>query len=914
MHKAREHNLKNIDVEVPRNQFTVVTGVSGSGKSTLAFDVIFGEGQRRYLESLNAYARQFVQPSSRPDVDGIYAIPPTVAIEQRSSRGGRKSTVATQTEIYHFLRLLYVKLGKQFCPTCDIAIEPQSYDNLVASLMRDYRGERIGLLAPLVVARKGVYTDLAKWASAKGFSHLRIDQQFIATDPFPRIDRYTEHDIELPIGDLIITPENESMLRRMLTQALDHGKGTIQVATGLFGLEKAIQAGDKTGLGARLECKIYSTRRTCPGCGTSFADLDPRLFSFNSKLGWCIGCYGTGVEIEGFDGEQTGEEERWLEDERGDTNGDAKTRGGKKSATISADAGETGKAVVCLCSRCNGLRLNPVALAVRFDDLSIAQLTAMPVTDCARWLDQMKLVGREAEIALGIVSEIRSRLKFLDEVGLGYLALDRAAPTLSGGEAQRIRLAAQLGSNLQGVCYVLDEPTIGLHPRDNRILLNTLESLKNKGNTLLVVEHDEDTIRRADHVIDIGPGAGREGGYIVAEGNYAAILANPKSLTGRMLANPMSHPTQARRAMGEQCSWLRLHNASLHNLKRQSIEIPLGRLTVLTGVSGSGKSTVARDLLMPNLSRLVSAKNNRKELPAVVGCESISGWETINRVLEVDQTPIGKTPRSCPATYIGFWESIRRLFADTTEARVRGYSASRFSFNTAGGRCPACDGQGQQKIEMSFLPDVRIGCDVCNGKRFNRETLAVVLRDKSIGDVLDMNIDQAVEYFAAHNSIQHPLKLMQDVGLGYLTLGQPSPTLSGGEAQRIKLVTELSKVRDLNPLINDSGPAADGEAAAVRGRIRGILQHTLYVLDEPTVGLHMADVEKLIKVMHRLVDAGNTLVVVEHNVDIWREADWIIDLGPDGGKNGGRVVAAGTPEVLARHNRSHTEQVLAEST
>ena len=574
--------------------------------------------------------------------------------------------------------------------------------------------------------------------------------------------------------------------------------------------------------------------------------------------------------------------------------------------------------MTCVCNRCSGLRLNPVALAVRFDQLSIAELTAMPVAECAAWLDAMKLVGREADIAEGILSEIRSRLKFLDEVGLGYLALDRAAPTLSGGEAQRIRLAAQLGSNLQGVCYVLDEPTIGLHPRDNRILLNTLEMLKNKGNTLLVVEHDEDTIKRADHVIDIGPGAGREGGHIVAEGNYAEILANPKSLTGRMLANPMSHPTRPHRAMGDECAWIRINNANLHNLKKQSIEIPLGRLTVLTGVSGSGKSTIARDLLMPNLARLVSARNNRRDLPEVEGCESISGWERVNRVLEVDQTPIGKTPRSCPATYIGFWDSIRRLFADTSEARVRGYNASRFSFNTAGGRCPACDGQGQQKIEMSFLPDVRIGCDVCGGKRFNRETLAVTHRDRNIGDVLDMNIDQAIEYFAAHGSILHPLKLMQDVGLGYLTLGQPSLTLSGGEAQRIKLVTELSKVRDLNPLSIDSGnvtgsEAASHEAAATRGRIKGLLQHTLYVLDEPTVGLHMADVEKLIRVMHRLVDAGNTLVVVEHNVDIWREADWIIDLGPEGGKHGGQIVAAGTPEALAKHNRSHTERVLAES-
>ena len=930
--RAREHNLQNIDVTVPREKMTVITGVSGSGKSTLAFDVIFGEGQRRYLESLNAYARQFVQPSTRPDVDGIYGIPPTVAIEQRTSRGGRKSTVATQTEIYHFLRLLYVKLGKQFCPTCNVAIEPQSYEMLVQALLREYRNERIALLAPLVVARKGVYTDLAKWANGKGYTHLRIDREFIPTDPFPRIDRYIEHDIELPVGDLMVKPENEARLRSLLRQALDYGKGVVLVGSGLYKLEQAIAAGDLRGTSAPLDTRIFSTHRVCPSCGTNFAELDPRLFSFNSKLGWCQSCFGTGAQLDGFDAEQTGEEDKWNPSEGTEVTksvgrpatadlsaanartAKAKTAGAKAAGALTAGA----KTAVTLevgdqttaCLSCNGHRLNPIALAVRFNDLSITDTTALPIADCAGWVDRLQLTGRSAEIAAGIISEIGSRLRFLQDVGLGYLTLDRAAPTLSGGEAQRIRLAAQLGSNLQGVCYVLDEPTIGLHPRDNQILLDTLDKLKLKGNTMLVVEHDEETIRRADHLIDIGPGAGRLGGHIVATGDYQSILANPASLTGRLLANPLQHPLQARRPFAS-AELIKISGADSHNLKKQTITIPLGRITVITGVSGSGKSTLARDVLMPNLARLVSARNNRQATPELTGCKQISGWQRIGRVLEVDQTPIGKTPRSCPATYVGFWDSIRRLFADAAEARLRGYNASRFSFNTGAGRCDGCEGQGMQRIEMSFLPDVRVRCDVCHGKRFNRETLAVTMRGKSIGDVLEMNVDEAVEYFSAHGSIQHPLKLLQQVGLGYLTLGQPSPTLSGGEAQRLKLVTELAKVRDLTAPENT---ASDGDAGTSlrRARVLGQIPHTLYVLDEPTVGLHMADVEKLLRVMHRLVDAGNTLVVVEHNIDIWREADWIIDLGPDGGRDGGMIVATGTPEQLALRAQTHTEKVLAE--
>jgi excinuclease ABC subunit A len=881
VHNAREHNLKSIDVEVPRDRMTVITGVSGSGKSTLAFDVIFGEGQRRYLESLNAYARQFVQPSSRPDVDGIFGIPPTVAIEQRTSRGGRKSTVATLTEIYHFLRLLYVKLGTQHCPTCAIPIEPQPFDVIVARILREYRGQRIGLLAPLVVARKGVYTDLAKWAKARGHTHLRVDGRFLPTAKFPRLDRYVEHHIELPVADLVVDPANEAALREALGAALDLGKGIVQVAGGLERLADAIAAGDATGDTAPLQTRIYSTKRACRSCGTSFPEPDPRMFSFNSKLGWCPSCFGTGQKLEGFDAEQTGEEGRWNEESAGE-------RGKPSGAAGDEDADRE----VPTCGTCKGRRLNPTSLAVRLRDLSIADLTAMPIGECTHWLGELGFAGREAEIARDLLAEIATRLRFLRDVGLGYLSLDRAAPTLSGGEAQRIRLAAQLGSNLQGVCYVLDEPTIGLHPRDNHVLLDTLDALKRKGNTLLVVEHDEDTIRRADHVIDIGPGAGKLGGRIVATGHHQDLSTHPDSLTGRFLAHPLQHPLAPRRAIDENAPWLVLRRAHLHNLKDIDVRVPIGRLTVITGVSGSGKSTVARDLLLANLRRHVSARNRRANPPPPSGCDAVEGAEAIERVLEVDQTPIGKTPRSCPATYVGFWDAIRRLFADTTEARVRGYGATRFSFNTAGGRCDACDGQGQQRIEMSFLPDVKVLCDVCRGERFNRETLQVRLRERSIGEVLGMNVDEAIEFFAAHPSILHPLRLLKDVGLGYLTLGQPSPTLSGGEAQRIKLVTELSKVRDAPPGSRWRSP------------------HTLYVLDEPTVGLHMADVEKLIRVMHRLVDAGNTLVVVEHNLDIWAEADWMLDLGPEGGADGGRIAASGTPEALARAGRTHTERFL----
>jgi len=874
VHNAREHNLKNVDVRIPRRQFTVITGVSGSGKSTLAFDILFAEGQRRYLESLNAYARQFVQPASRPDVDAIFGIPPTVAIEQRTSRGGRKSTVATMTEIHHFLRLLFVKLGVQHCPDCQVPIEPQSAESIAARILREYRGQHVGLLAPLVVNRKGYYTDLAKWAAGKGFGHLRVDGAFLPTSPWPRLSRFQEHTIELPVADLVVSAASERALRDALGQALEYGKGVVHLIGPLDGLMDG-----KAALGER----VFSTRRACPSCGTSFPELDPRLFSYNSKHGWCEACYGTGLKID-----QVG----WDE---------ARSRTGTEDHVLDSwiDWLEVDEA----CPACEGRRLNPTALNVRFQGHSIAQLTAQSVDGLERFVLELDLQGRAAEIARDIVAELRARLRFLGEVGLSYLALDRAAPTLSGGEAQRIRLAAQLGSNLQGVCYILDEPTIGLHPRDNRILLDTLEKLGSKGNTLVVVEHDEDTIRRADQVLDLGPGAGRNGGRVVAQGSAGELMANADSITGRFLARPLRHPLAPRRAVSSAAASIEIAGANLHNLKDLRARVPLGRLTVVTGVSGSGKSTLAREVLHDNLARLVAGRRKRQD-GVLSGCRAISGWEAIDRVLEVDQTPIGKTPRSCPATYVGFWDNIRRLFAESTEARMRGYGPGRFSFNTAGGRCEACEGQGVKTIEMSFLPDVKVACEACGGQRFNGETLAVRYRDRSIGEVLNMDVDEAVEFFAAHRSISHCLRLLQDVGLGYLTLGQPSPTLSGGEAQRIKLVTELAKVR------TDLQAEGAGRRRASHPSAR---THTLYVLDEPTVGLHMADVEKLILVLHRLVDAGNTVVVIEHNLDVMAEADWLLDLGPEGGDGGGRVVAEGAPESVAmRTETSHTARVLAE--
>ena len=795
-------------------------------------------------------------------------------------------------------------------------------------------------MAPLVINRKGVYTELADWARPRGFTHLRVDGEFLPTTGFPRIDRFKEHTIELPVADMLVNPANEAALRQALKTALEHGKGVVHVLAPLEGLAAAMADGLPTAhIGSLL---AFSTQRACPVCATSYPELDPRLFSYNSKHGWCPDCVGTGVAL-------TREQRKVFDDSVIDD--DAKDKGREQSFAEP----EVDDVLDTACASCEGTRLNAQARAVRLGQFSalvaadqagkavktanwaITDIASLSVTDVRAWVAQLQLSGRDAEIARDLVPEIKSRLEFLEDVGLGYLTLDRGAPTLSGGEAQRIRLAAQLGSNLQGVCYVLDEPTIGLHPRDNQILLRALGKLSERGNTLVVVEHDEDTIRRADHIIDIGPGAGKRGGRVVAQGTAADLSAAPDSLTGRYLLHAIKHPLQLRRETAPQSAehaeplslpapakklsakakaaavlaaaaeaslqanagpvpfnpntaWITVSGASLHNLQNVSVAVPLNRLVAVTGVSGSGKSTLARDVMLANVQAAVQQRSTKAgrdaddagKHPTWTGCTGLSGYRSVDRVLEVDQTPIGKTPRSCPATYIGFWDTIRKLFADTLEARARGYAANRFSFNTGEGRCPTCEGAGVRTIGMSFLPDVKVLCESCHGARFNPETLAVTWRGKSIGEVLRMEVDEAVEFFAAMPNIAHPLQLLKDVGLGYLTLGQPSPTLSGGEAQRMKLVTELSKVRDDITRRGHKAP------------------HTLYVLDEPTVGLHMADVEKLIQVLHRLVSAGHSVVVIEHDLDVIAEADWVIDLGPDGGKAGGRVVASATPEAVAQ--------------
>ncbi|MDA1187296.1 MAG: excinuclease ABC subunit UvrA [Proteobacteria bacterium] len=898
---AREHNLKNISVNIPRNALTVISGVSGSGKSTLAFDILFSEGQRRYLESLNAYARQFVQPSSRPEVDAVFGIPPTVAIEQRTSRGGRKSTVGTLTEIHHFLRLLFVKLGHQHCPDCNIPIAPQPADSIVASILKDYKKQTVGLLAPLVIQRKGIYQDLAKWADARGHDYLRVDGEFQPTAKFPRLDRYKEHTIELPVGSVDVSAKEEGLLRDLVATALERGQGSLKLICM-----------------ATSEERLFSTKRACPSCSKSLPEPEPRLFSYNTKLGWCPACTGTGLFAAALADEESGEEDKYLE------------------ATNDPEADPE-----LACVECDGARLGPIARHILVNGQGIHEVSKQSLDTLPGWLSTVrkKFNAREKAIADRLLNEIEARVDFLRSVGLGYLSLDRAAPTLSGGEAQRIRLAAQLGSNLQGVCYILDEPSIGLHPENNKALLSLLRQLQQKGNTLVVVEHDEETIAMADHLIDIGPGAGRLGGEVIAQGSQDDLKACERSMTGRYLREPMHHAAEPRRPKPEH--WLQIKEANLHNLRKVNVEIPLQRLTVITGVSGSGKSSLARDVLKTNLARVVHLQRSKAGRAQAIqwdGCAGIEGWEAIDRVLEVDQTPIGKTPRSTPGTYIGFWDDIRRLYAEGEDARQRGWTAQRFSFNTGNGRCESCEGQGWQTVEMNFLPNVRVLCDACGGSRFNAETRQALWRGRSIADVLSLSVEEAMEAFETSSTIHKPLELLNRLGLGYLTLGQPSPTLSGGESQRIKLVTELAKARRVvsSPSLEGAAAltvssskkkttkAAAAKAKAVSGKTVATAvaidqagttraragSHTLYILDEPTVGLHMADVEKLIHALHELVDQGHTVVVIEHNLDVWAQADWLIDLGPGGGVNGGKLVATGLPRDIAK-KKTPTGRALA---
>jgi excinuclease ABC subunit A len=809
------------EVELPRGKLIAVTGVSGSGKSTLAFDILFAEGQRRYLDSVSAYARQYISQLPRPAVDRVSGLPPAVAVEQRLSRAGRRSTVATLTELYHFLRLMYARLGEQRCPDCGLVVAAQRPEDLLARMGAAHPGVEVTLLVPLVEGRKGAHRELMQSALQKGLGPLRVDGRLLGPGEAPALDKRREHQVEAVAGVLFPRGRDRTRALALLAKALDAGQGSVRA------------------LSPRGE-SLHSSLRACPGCGRGFPELDPRLFSFNSPHGACPVCHGLGV------------------------------LGGEAEDDLAGAPA---------CPGCAGARLRPEALAVLVDGRSLAQLGALPVEAALALAPELaRGTGREA-VAAPLRAEVTQRLELLSRLGLGYLGLDRAGDSLSGGEAQRIRLAAQLGSNLRGVCYVADEPTIGLHPRDGARLLDVLAELRDRGNTVVVVEHDEATVRAADHVIDLGPGAGVHGGRVVAAGTPAEVSRVADSATGRALRR------RGRRALKavprEPAGWLGLGGVCLHNLRGVDVSLPLGSLTCVSGVSGSGKSSLVGGVLVPALQARLAGR----ALPAG-RVRKLEGAASIRRVLWVDQLPIGRTPRSNVATYTGVHDDLRRLFAQLPEAQVRGYGPGRFSFNLRGGRCERCQGQGRLRLEMAFLPDVFVTCEECGGGRFGPDTLEVRFRGQSIADVLAMSAEEARDLFSGLPALRARLDMLVEVGLGYLGLGQTSPTLSGGEAQRLKLVAELS---------------------------RGGGARTLYVLEEPTTGLHAEDVARLLGLLERLVARGDSVVVVEHNLDVIAAADHVIDLGPEGGAAGGRVVAAGTPAELARSARdvSHTTRWLA---
>ena len=856
IHGLRHHNLKNIDATIPHNEFVVISGLSGSGKSTLAFDVIFAEGQRRFLDSMSPYARQFASQLEKPDLDLITGLPPTVAIEQRISRGGGKSTVGTVTETYHFLRLLYAKLGVQHCPQSGEPVISQTPEAIGAQLGKLLKKEKsLRLLSPVLKARKGFHKEYALAAEKAGFKEMLIDGKLTNTEEFQPLARHKAHDIDFVVAQVT----NKQPLKKTseaLTVALQYGKGTFRVLTKKGNLQ------------------TFSTARVSPVTGESFEELDPHHFSFNSPRGWCQTCRGYGH----------------IRNSRFDTKG----FNSQAEAEIHEEklAGKANPDDLRVCPDCHGARLRENSRHVLIDGQSLPDLSLLNVQEAKKTINAFQFKGRALAISRDILPEIIQRLKFLEDVGLGYLQLDRSATTLSGGESQRIRLAAQLGSNLQGVLYILDEPTIGLHPRDNNALLGTLQALKKKGNSLLLVEHDEDTIKAATHLIDLGPGAGVEGGEIVASLTKAelnrknALKTYSQSPTLQALRNPLVHPSRGKRreipATRARKSWLKLKGCNLNNLKEIDVQIPLGRLTVLTGVSGSGKSSLMRGCLS------IACGKKVKEAPF----KSATGFDIFKYCYEVDQSPIGKTSRSCPATYVKLFDHIRALFAQLPESRMRGYTASRFSFNNKEGQCPECKGNGRIKLEMDFLPTTWIDCESCMGDRYNPATLEIRYNGLTIGDVLNLNIKAAADFFSAHPKLQRPLQLLSETGLGYLTLGQPSPTVSGGEAQRLKLVTQLTKGR---PKITELGP----------------INTNLYLIEEPTIGLHQQDVARLTDVIHRLVDEGHTVVVIEHHMDLAAEADYIIDLGPEAGPGGGTIVAQGTPEQVSKADQSVTAPFLA---
>ena len=836
---AREHNLKNLDLVLPRDKLIVITGLSGSGKSSLAFDTIYAEGQRRYVESLSAYARQFLEQMDKPDVDSIEGLSPAIAIEQKTTSRNPRSTVGTVTEIYDYLRLLFARIGRPHCPQCGDPITAQTVQQMVDALMALPAGAKLSVLAPIVRDRKGEYKKELQEARRSGFIRARIDGKSHELADEIALDKQKKHTIEIVVDRVVLKHDDPTMQR--LADSLEIA---LKQAHGLV----VIDLDGKKDL-------IYSEKLACVRCGFSYSELTPRLFSFNSPHGACPACDGLGHEPpQGCP--VFSEDDEYEEEDYGS---------------------------LTLCPICKGDRLKPESLSVLIDRKSIAAVTRLSIRDAAEFFQRLKLTEREQFIGHRILKEIRERLGFLINVGLDYLTLDRAAATLSGGEGQRIRLATQIGSGLVGVLYILDEPSIGLHQRDNQRLLDTLMRLRDLGNTVIVVEHDAETMRRADYILDLGPGPGVHGGSVVAKGSPADVMANKDSLTGQYLRGDM-HITLPHRAR-QAGRYLTVAGAREHNLKNVTVRVPLGLLTCVTGVSGSGKSTLLFDVLYRSLRELLYGEKERgvPQRPWIAGCSDIKGIEHIDKIVNIDQSPIGRTPRSNPATYTGLFTYVREFFANLPESRVRGYRSGRYSFNVKGGRCEACQGGGLIKIEMHFLPDVYVTCEVCKGRRYNRETLEVRHKEKSIADVLDMTVEEALAFFQHLPLIKGKLQTLFDVGLGYIKLGQSATTLSGGEAQRVKLSRELSK--------------------RATGR-------TLYILDEPTTGLHFADIQKLLEVLNRLVESGNTVVVIEHNLDVVRNADWIIDLGPEGGDRGGEVVAAGTPKEVAGVKASHTGRVL----
>ena len=930
---AREHNLKNVSLDLPRNSLIVFTGLSGSGKSSLAFDTIFAEGQRRYVESLSAYARQFLGQMDKPDVDFIEGLSPAVSIDQKSTSRNPRSTVGTITEVYDYLRLLYARIGKPHCPECGDPIARQSPQQIVDQILSMPAKTKFQVLAPIARERKGEYVDVFKQLQADGYSRVRVDGETFTLDTVPKLKKQDKHTIEVVVDRLSVNPESRQRMTDSVETALGLGHGNVV----LDFVDRPLDSHDRE--------LILSEHLACARDGLSFEELEPRSFSFNSPFGACPACSGLGTTREVDEelvipdhnasisegaiapwsrgtvseyfarlltslSEETGIdlEAPWsklsAKDKRIVLHGtDAelhvryKNRYGRQRSYYTTYEGVIpfikrrhsesdsdssrerleGYMREIPCKSCNGTRLKPLTLAVTVSDHSIAEIASLPISSARRILSELTLSERDATIASRVLKEVNERLQFLVDVGLHYLSLDRAAGTLAGGEAQRIRLATQIGSGLTGVLYVLDEPSIGLHQRDNERLIETLIRLRDLGNTLIVVEHDEDTIRTADWIVDIGPGAGEHGGEVIVSGTLKDLLKNKKSITGSYLSGARAIKVpDLRRPQGR--GWLEVHGAREHNLQNVNVKFPLGNFVVVSGVSGSGKSTLVNDVLLAVLARELNGAS------VVPGKHTkVTGLDLVDKVVHVDQSPIGRTPRSNPATYTGVFDHIRKLFAETQEAKIRGYQPGRFSFNVKGGRCESCSGDGTLKIEMNFLPDVYVPCEVCHGSRYNRETLEVHYKGKSISEVLNMPIEEASEFFAAIPPIARHLKTLVEVGLGYVRMGQSAPTLSGGEAQRVKLSAELQK------------------------RSTG---RTIYILDEPTTGLHFEDIRKLLLVLQSLVDKGNTVLVIEHNLDVIKSADWVIDMGPEGGSGGGKVVAEGTPFTIAARPESHTGRFL----